>query len=508
MKSNFFKKCFKQTGRAFLIALVSLAFPWDASAAVPKLVTYNGILKNTGGSFLTGTYSMKFRIYSASTGGTVLWTETQSSVSVSSGRFSVQLGGVTALNLDFGQDYWLSVEIGTDGEMTPRQRLTSVGYAYMAEQVVNGFTQAQHDALTHKNIEGVRDNTVNIAKTNFKLDAYSVASANSMGDMIVDTFNDATGIASGSSSSYNWRGTPNYDVVAASGGIDANAFLVLHGNGTSGSTTFTDSSQYNRTATAQGNAQLSTAQLKFGSASLVLDGAGDGLKYTSFPALGTGNFTIDFWLRFNTHSDEKTLFKTPGTNELQFNWHTVSGGRWDLAVGGTTLSVNVASVTGSWMHIAMVRNGSTVAVYKDGVSQGSFTASGNVSQNDLWLGLHNTGIFSVDGWIDEFRVSDVARWTANFTPPSAEYSSSAGSATVVSNAFSEPVAPTEAIVIADETLNTGTITYYVSRDNGTTWTQCPKETVANISSQPSGTQLRWKAVITNDAELNSIAVAV
>ena len=73
----------------------------NANAAVPKLLAYNGVLKSSSGSFLTGTYSMTFRIYSASTGGSALWTETQSSVSTSSGKFSVQLGSVTTLNLDF-----------------------------------------------------------------------------------------------------------------------------------------------------------------------------------------------------------------------------------------------------------------------------------------------------------------------------------------------------------------------------------------------------------------------
>ena len=64
------------------------------------------------------------------------------------------------------------------------------------------------------------------------------------------------------------------------------------------------------------------------------------------------------------------------------------------------------------------------------------------------------------------------------------------------------------MIIPSETLNTGSINYYVSRNNGTNWTALTKETVVNISSQPSGTQLKWKAVIKGDAELDGIAVAV
>lgn len=68
---------------------------------------------------------MAFRIYGAASGGSSLWSETHSSVSASSGRFSVILGSVTALNLAFTQDYWLSVQVGTDPEMSPRQNKRS-----------------------------------------------------------------------------------------------------------------------------------------------------------------------------------------------------------------------------------------------------------------------------------------------------------------------------------------------------------------------------------------------
>jgi Neuraminidase (sialidase) len=132
------------------------------------------------------------------------------------------------------------------------------------------------------------------------------------------------------------------------------------------------------------------------------------------------------------------------------------------------------------------------------------------SSTNLYVGCDAGSSSYVDGWMDEVRVTKgYARWTSNFTAPSAEYSSTvSGTAMVISNAYSEPVAPTEAMVIADETLNGGTITYYVSRDNGTTWTTCTKETMTNISSQPSGTQLKWKVTMTGNAELNAIAVAV
>ncbi|GEM_PF-1181176 len=499
-----------------LMFALFLLIPHQATAAVPKLLTYQGILKDSPGNFLTGTYSMTFRIYSAATGGSSLWSETQSSVSASSGRFSVQLGSVTVLNLAFGQDYWLSIQVGSDAEMTPRQKLTSVGYALMAENVVNSFTQAQHDALSHKNIEGVKANTANIAKTNFKVDAITLASANSMGDLVVDSFNDATGIHAASSSNYTWRNSPNYDVVATSnGGIDSNTVLMLHTNGTNGSTTFTDSSDTPLTVTANGNAQITTGQSKFGGASGLFDGSGDYLTIPSNSVFdfGTGDFTIDFCFRWNTSPSGGLIYFDNGGYSSGVRIGMDSTSVIGVYVAGTAFSFSSSLSQNVWYHMALVRSGSNLKMFIDGTQVGSTqTNSSNVTglTSGVTIGARIDGTSAFNGWIDELRVSKgVARWTSNFTPPSSEYAGSSGAqGTVISTAYSEPAAPTEAMVIADETLGTGSITYYVSRDNGTTWTQCTKETVTSISSQPSGTQLKWKAVINGNAELNAIAVAV
>jgi FtsZ-binding cell division protein ZapB len=107
-----------------MFLFVSISF----AAAVPKLVNYQGMLADSAGNPLTGSHSLTFRIYDDSTAGNLEWTEVQSAVEVQNGLFSVVLGGVTALNLPFDEAYWLEVEL--DGEIMPRMRFTSVGYAY------------------------------------------------------------------------------------------------------------------------------------------------------------------------------------------------------------------------------------------------------------------------------------------------------------------------------------------------------------------------------------------
>lgn len=78
-------------------------------------------------------YDLTFRIYNVETDGIPLWEETQPEVSVEKGEFEVMLGSIIPLDLSFDEDYWLSIEIENEGEIAPRQRLTSVAYAYMAE---------------------------------------------------------------------------------------------------------------------------------------------------------------------------------------------------------------------------------------------------------------------------------------------------------------------------------------------------------------------------------------
>lgn len=496
-----------------LAAIVTNVTPLHAS--VPQTMSYQGILKDSSGNYLTGTYSMTFKLYNASSGGSALWTETQTAVSVTAGKFSVTLGGTTPINLSFNADYWLGITVASDSEMTPRIKMTSVGYAYTAENVVNGFTQTQHDALSHKNIEGVKENSLLIAKTNFKLDAYSSTVANNMDDMVIDVFTDASGIASGSSSNYSWRGTPNYDVVGAG---DTSIGLLMHGNGADASTTLTDSSSGSKTLTANGNAQIDTAQAKFGGASILLDGTGDYVSAADSADwnFGSGAFTIDCWVRYNSVTSSNFYSQYVDSNNRVAFRKTATALQFFIISSGSTLAnytVNWTPSTGVWYHLALVRSGTSLYMFIDGVSQ-TLTVNTAISTNSvpdlaaqIEMGSSAGGVSDLNGWIDELRiVKGSAKWTAGFTPPASEYVS-VSNATVVSTAWTLASAPAEVLVAADETLNSGTITYSVSRDNGTSWTSCTKNTTCDISSQPSGTQLKWKASINNGAELNAIAVA-
>lgn len=121
----------KQVTRLFVVILIAALLAPVAYAEIPRLLSYQGVLCDTAGNPKPdGAYSLTFRLYSAPTGGTALWTETKT-LSVERGLFSTILGDVTPFGaaLTFGQRYWLSIQVASQPQMSPRIPLTPVGYS-------------------------------------------------------------------------------------------------------------------------------------------------------------------------------------------------------------------------------------------------------------------------------------------------------------------------------------------------------------------------------------------
>lgn len=224
-------------------------------------------------------------------------------------------------------------------------------------------------------------------------------------------------------------------------GNDSYTKLLLHCNGDDAGTTFKDSSRSDHTVTANGNAQLDTAQKKFGASSALFDGTGDYLSIADHADwnMGSGKFTIDFWIRlaaFPTgdnigifenyeNGSNRTLFYVTGTDPYYLRFYGVYSGStiFNLVKEMSSPSLN------TWYHIALIRgwggNANDFAITVNGVQIGNTT-----TDTDSWpdfSGSFNIGINSEEskyltGWIDEFRVSKgIARWTANFTAPTSPY---------------------------------------------------------------------------------------
>ena len=113
-----------------VLSLAALLFSVTVlHSAVPKLINFQGKLMGTNDKAATGTKSMAFKIFTQSTGGSAIWSETQNIVLDSFGLYNVLLGEQTPLNISFDTQYWL--EVAVDGEtMSPRYKIAATAYSF------------------------------------------------------------------------------------------------------------------------------------------------------------------------------------------------------------------------------------------------------------------------------------------------------------------------------------------------------------------------------------------
>jgi hypothetical protein len=119
----------------------------SATSTVPGLLNYQGYLTDSGGNPIDGAYAIKFAIYDAPTGGTELWSETQLAVQINDGQLSALLGETEPISPTLFATYpdtFIGVTLGSDPEMTPRQRIHSVPYAMHSEDGVPAGTVIQY----------------------------------------------------------------------------------------------------------------------------------------------------------------------------------------------------------------------------------------------------------------------------------------------------------------------------------------------------------------------------
>ncbi len=120
---------------ALVLAAVSLLALLHAPvrAQVPQTLSYQGVLTDVGGAIAPdGNYDVTFRLYSAASGGSLLWVESHTganAVQVVRGGFSVTLGSLSPLTIGFTAPLWLGIQVGADPELSPRVALTASPYA-------------------------------------------------------------------------------------------------------------------------------------------------------------------------------------------------------------------------------------------------------------------------------------------------------------------------------------------------------------------------------------------
>jgi hypothetical protein len=187
--------------------------------------------------------------------------------------------------------------------------------------------------------------------------------------------------------------------------------------------------------TPHGNVKISTSVKKFGVSSGYFDGSGDYLETPDSDdyAFGSGDFTLEAWIQFVSYSSSGryTIIGSTGSG----HWFTfeVLSGRLSFSCDSI---VNISTYAqtwnnGQWYHVAVVKNGSSIVLYRDGSDLSidmSFWYTGytgaafpNVSA-PLRIGTLSGSDRFMRGYMDEVRISKgVARWTSAFTPATQPY---------------------------------------------------------------------------------------
>jgi hypothetical protein len=176
-----------------------------------------------------------------------------------------------------------------------------------------------------------------------------------------------------------------------------------------------------------GNAQISTAQSKWGGSSMAFNGS---TSYLLAPAsnlfdLGSADWTVEGWFYMsatgsypavwtlgNSNGDSHNLLCNGGTRDL---YYFINGGVTAVLV--TTISLS------QWYHFAVVRSSGTTKIYLNGTQTGGTTANAPTSNNKkAQIGGTDYGSQYWNGYIQDLRITKgYARYTANFTAPTAAF---------------------------------------------------------------------------------------
>ena len=250
---------------------------------------------------------------------------------------------------------------------------------------------------------------------------------------------------SNNAQSINWSGdiaevrlirsdpyNPNFTPSASAFVSDSNTITLLHFDGTAGSTTFTDSGPNTLSYSAVGTAVLETTTTQFGTAALNPAATNNSWAQTPHNTLfdlTTGDFTIEAWIYTNTTGPYTIGFgSAPSQFPFMLGLNGVGGLlQFQGTQGGGSAAYVVTDRSGSgipsntWTHIAGVRNGNSFLLFKNGilvgvkVFTGTLDASLSTAGHGFSVGQGTSGTY----YIDEVRVSNIARYTSNFTVPAA-----------------------------------------------------------------------------------------
>ena len=179
-----------------------------------------------------------------------------------------------------------------------------------------------------------------------------------------------------------------------------------------------------------GNAQISTAQSKFGGSSMYFDGTDDGLRFYEIlnTQFGTGDFTVEAWVYITSFSVPQVVVDARGSTTAAAPWQFyVNASNKVVFNYGSNLIGTISVAASTWTHIAATRYGSTLRIFVNGILDSSATTSASlngVGGQPVYVGrvYDSPGSPYFSGYIDDLRITKgIARYTSNFIPPTTAF---------------------------------------------------------------------------------------
>jgi hypothetical protein len=163
---------------------------------------------------------------------------------------------------------------------------------------------------------------------------------------------------------------------------------------------------------------------------MYFDGTGDYIEGPTISDLniGTGDFTVECWLYETTTNTNKGIWdgRSTGSATDGFTFTRIGTDTFRVWSGSALITTGSFTIQNTWNHCALVRNSGTLTIYINGTSSGTpVSNSTNFSSSGTFIigsGRHSTGsnpTAFITGYIQDFRVGNYARYTTNFTPPTA-----------------------------------------------------------------------------------------